>query len=258
MSERSIQLLVAAFNAENGADEALQALKTAKKGDLLGIQAAAVVRRDSKDKLHIKEVGELTPGKGTFGGAALGAALGLLTGGTGLVLGAAGALAGRVVGKKHDVGFANYRLEQIGTALQTGTSAIVAIIERQSTPELADQLAALDADVLTASLTADITQQLQARRDVIYSALAQEDARQGVREGIIELGRVVAGAEGLVAEETTLGAEEDGPTTKLSRKEAVAALHIVATEEGILVEAEPSPGPPGDLSTDAEVDDERD
>jgi len=49
MSDPTIELIIAAFNAEDAADEALKELKAAKKEKLIGIEAAAVIRRDKKN-----------------------------------------------------------------------------------------------------------------------------------------------------------------------------------------------------------------
>ena len=113
MSQAPVQLIVAAFNDEKEAELALKELKRAKKEKLIGINAAAIIRRDQKNKMHIKEVGELTTGQGAVGGAILGVALGIITGGAGLLLGAVGALVGGIIGKATDFGFDNKRLKEI-------------------------------------------------------------------------------------------------------------------------------------------------
>ncbi len=212
MSDPTIELIIAAFNAEDAADEALKELKAAKKEKLIGIEAAAVIRRDKKNKLHVKEVGELTTGKGAVGGAVLGAALGLLTGGAGLVLGAAGAAIGGLIGKKQDIGFPNERLQQIGESLKPETSAIVAVIEHKWLAQLEDELAELGAEVMTAAIAADIAEQLEAGKDVAYSALSSEEglsaSRTAVGENEIEMSNITATAEGVVVSSGVVN--EDG------------------------------------------------
>lgn len=212
MSDPTIELIIAAFNAEDAADEALKELKAAKKEKLIGIEAAAVIRRDKKNKLHVKEVGELTTGKGAVGGAVLGAALGLLTGGAGLVLGAAGAAIGGLIGKKQDIGFPNERLQQIGESLKPETSAIVAVIEHKWLAQLEDELAELGAEVMTAAIAADIAEQLEAGKDVAYSALSSEEglsaSRTAVGENEIEMSNITSTAEGVVVSSGVVN--EDG------------------------------------------------
>jgi uncharacterized membrane protein len=87
-------LFVAAFKGEHDADEVLKGLKAARRERVIGIQNAAVLRRDQKGKLHIKETGDWGGGKGAVAGAAVGVAVGILTGGMGLLVGAAGAASG--------------------------------------------------------------------------------------------------------------------------------------------------------------------
>ena len=50
MSDVPVQLIVAAFQDEKSANMALKELKRAKRERLIGIQNAAVIRRDQKDK----------------------------------------------------------------------------------------------------------------------------------------------------------------------------------------------------------------
>src|SRR5688500_7861074 len=100
MSDPTVQGILADFNEEYSAEKVLKQLKSEKKGELPKLQAAvAMAKNASGDKFHYKEVG-LTPGKGALGGVILGATLGIATGGAGLVLGAAGALLGGLVGRK--------------------------------------------------------------------------------------------------------------------------------------------------------------
>ena len=67
MTEAPVQVVVAAFKEETAADEILRELKAAKWAGLIGIQNAAVLRRDKKDKLHIKELKDWGGGKGALG-----------------------------------------------------------------------------------------------------------------------------------------------------------------------------------------------
>ena len=55
MSDAPVELVVAAFTDEKGAERALEALKQAKKEKLIYIRDAAIITCDAKNKLHIKE-----------------------------------------------------------------------------------------------------------------------------------------------------------------------------------------------------------
>ena len=105
MSEVPIQLIVAAFQDEKAADNALKELKSAQRQHLIDIQDAAVIRRDEKNKLHIKETADPGGGKGAAAGGAIGAVIGLIGGPAGVVVGAAvGAAVGGVTAKVIDSG----------------------------------------------------------------------------------------------------------------------------------------------------------
>ena len=94
MSDVPVQLIVAAFNDEQAAGEALQALKQAKRERLIGIENAAVIRKDEKGKLHIRETADLGGGRGAVLGGVAGAAIGLIAGPALVVPAAVGALVG--------------------------------------------------------------------------------------------------------------------------------------------------------------------
>ncbi len=177
MNDSPIQLIVAAFQDEFAADEALKKLKTAQKQNLIEMQDAAVIRRDEKNKLHIKETADPGGGRGAAAGGAIGAVIGLIAGPPGVVVGAAtGALVGGVTARVIDSGIPDDRLRQIGEGLQPGCSAIVAIIEHNWVEGVEKQLAEAGADVLTEQLRVDIAEQLQTGREESSTA---KTAKQG-------------------------------------------------------------------------------
>jgi uncharacterized membrane protein len=184
-------LFVAAFKGEHDADEVLKGLKAARRERVIGIQNAAVLRRDQKGKLHIKETGDWGAGKGAAAGAAVGVAVGLLTGGTGLLAGAAAAAIGGVAAKLRDSGFSDARLKALGASLQPGTSAIVAVIEHTWVAEMEKQMVQAGADVFTEAIAADLGAQLEAGREVAYTALRSQEG--------IAMGRVAVGDEDIEA-----------------------------------------------------------
>ncbi len=188
MSEAPIQLIVAAFQDEDAADQALKELKRAQKQKLIDIQDAAIIRRDENDKLHIKETADPGGGRGAAAGGTIGAIIGLIGGPAGVVVGAsAGALVGGVTAKVIDSGIPDERLKEIGQGLQTGTSAIVAIIQHRWVDDVQRLLQQAGADVLTEALRSDIADQLAAGHDIAYSAISTE--------GGIVAGKVVAASD---------------------------------------------------------------
>ncbi len=224
MSDVPVQMLIAAFNEEKAADEALQELKEAKWAGLIGIQNAAVIRRDEKNKLHIKETGDWGGGKGAVAGGAIGAAAGILLGPGALVTGAVGALIGGLAAKLRDSGFSDERLKKVGEGLKPGTSAIIAIVEHKWVAELEKQMAEADADVFTEEIAADVSAQLDAGREVAYTALSTTDAFAAARvstgEDGVESSRLIITEDGLIA--GNMVTTEDGTVGEA----------LIATEEG--------------------------
>ena len=128
MSDVPVQVVIAAFKDENTASEALKALKQARNQGLIKIVDAAVLRKDEKGKLHIKETADMGGGKGAVIGGVAGGVIGLLAGPVGwAALG--GAVIGGLAAKLKDGGFKDERLKKLGEGLGPGNSAIVAVVE---------------------------------------------------------------------------------------------------------------------------------
>ena len=250
MTDIPVQVVIAAFEEERAADEVLSQLKEAKWAGLIGIQNAAVLRRDKKDKLHIKELKDWGGGKGAAFGGALGAIVGVLTGPGILVAGAAGALIGGLAAKLRDSGFSDERLKTVGASLKPGTSAIIAIIEHKWVAELEEEMAEAGADVLTEAIAADVAEQLEAGREVAYTALStaegQAVSRVSTGDDYVEASGLAISEDGLIA--GNIVATED----------AIVGERLVATDEGIsytvgaaVVENEE---PPAEIPDKAEVE----
>ena len=195
MSEVPVQLIVAAFQDEKSADEALKQLKQAKRDKLIGIVDAAVLRKDAKGKLHIKETADMGGGKGAAIGGVAGAAIGLIAGPALLVPVAVGALIGGLAAKLSDSGFPQQRLKMIGEGMQPGSSAIVAVVEHKWVAEVQGAMAEAGADAVTEAVSADIAAQLEAGHEVAYTAIASEHGFSAARlaggEDSLEGGKLV-------------------------------------------------------------------
>ena len=84
-----------AFTDETIADQALDAMKAAKKQQQFYFEDAAVIRQDVNGKVHYHETGDMSTGKGAGIGALVGGVIGILGGPAGIALGAgAGAAVG--------------------------------------------------------------------------------------------------------------------------------------------------------------------
>jgi len=181
MAANPVQLIVAAFQEEDGAKIALSQLKDAKKEKLIQIKDAAVLRKDKDGKLHVSETGDMTGTKGGVIGGVVGAGLGILTGGATLALGAGAAAIGGLVAKLRDSGFNDERLRKLGEGLTPGSSAIVAVIEHTWVGEIERELKHMGANIVTEAIAADIAEQLEAGGSVAYTAIAGEGGGAAAR-----------------------------------------------------------------------------
>jgi uncharacterized membrane protein len=169
-----VGLFVAAYVDERGADNALDALKEAKKNDEFYYDDAAVVRRDAEGKVHTKETGDMTTGKGAGIGALVGGVLGLLGGPAGVALGlGAGALVGGIAAHG-DAGFDNDSLKEIGAALPAGTSALAVTTSKDFVEEVRKQAADEETLTLARDIATQINDSLSARQDVLMAMAITE------------------------------------------------------------------------------------
>ncbi len=195
MSDVPVQVIVAAFQDEKAAKSALKELKQASREGLIKIENAAVLRKDEKGKLHIKETHDMGGGKGAALGGVGGAAIGLVAGAALAAPVVVGALVGGLVAKLRDSGFSNKRLETMGEGLQPGTSAIIAVVEHTWVAKVEEALAEAQAEVITAEIQADIADQLEAGHEVAYSVISSQEGMAASRvaggEDYVEGGKLV-------------------------------------------------------------------
>lgn len=199
------QIVVAAFNDENTADQAMESLKAAAKEQDFQIQDVAVVRRDENNKVHIKESGDMGGGKGAVIGGIIGGVVGLIAGPLAIATSAlGGALVGGLAAKLHDSGIKNETLQSLGNALQPGTSAVVAVLGNQKVSQLRAMMEQAGAHVMVANMTADIANAVASGQDVAMSVGVTNDSVSAMRvaadEQSVEYKGMVATAEGVYVE----------------------------------------------------------
>ena len=171
MDTEPLHIVIGLYNGEHDAEATLERLKPEYKGRREHIRAALALRRGADGLFHYKYAG-LSPGKGARRGLVLGAVVGLLTGGTGLIIGAVGAAAGALVGEHRQAqAIAADRLNQVAASLAPGSSAIVAVVGDEILPGLQERLAQLGADVVTVAVSDDIDAQIQAHKAAAAAAL---------------------------------------------------------------------------------------
>ena len=164
-----------AFTDESSADQVLDAMKQAKKQGQFYFEEAAVIRQDQNGKVHYKETGDMKTGKGAGIGAVVGGILGILGGPAGIALGAgAGAAIGGAIAHP-DKGFRDESLNTLGVALMPGNSAVAAITSSEFLKALREEIPIENTRAIVASMSAEISNELAAGRDVAIGILLTEE-----------------------------------------------------------------------------------
>jgi uncharacterized membrane protein len=229
MGDVPVQLIVAAFQDEKMAKNALEVLKDGQRQKLIKIDNAAVLHKDAKGRLHIKETADMGGGKGAALGGVAGAAIGLIAGPALLVPAAVGALVGGLSAKLRDSGFSDARLKALGARLTPGSSAIVAVVEHTWVAEVKREMAEAGADLFAEAIGTDIGAQLEAGHEVAYTEIVSEEgfAAARVARGADE---IEAGA--IVVDDTGLYGGRFVATP-----EGFAVMALQADDEGVTVAA---------------------
>jgi uncharacterized membrane protein len=124
------KMLVVVFDDESKTYEASRALKQIDAEGSIAIYAEAVIKKNADGTVTVKQVDDGFP-IGTVGGTAIGSLIGLLGGPVGLGI---GAVAGALAGSLDDLSVAGVDaefLDDVGTALTRGKSAVIADISEE-------------------------------------------------------------------------------------------------------------------------------
>ena len=212
----AVGFLVIAFTDVTAADQALDAMKAAKKQQQFYFEDAAVITQDLQGKVKYHETGDMSTGKGAGIGALVGGVLGILAGPAGVVVGAgAGAAVGAAIGAA-DKGFRNESLGTIGGALMPGTSAVAVITSHDFLKAVQQAVAVEDLRTIISDLASDLSAQLAMGKSVAIGLLLTED--------------------GLAIEEVAADAVSETVVSEVITGDAVVAGAAVATADGAAYE----------------------
>ena len=142
-------VVVLSFAEESHAFQALSQLRAAAVGSQLKLHNAVVVQRDAQGMLSIKDqASDGAVQSVTLNGTLIGALIGMLAGPLGILLGGVyGAIFGECVALDRAQDRASV-IDQIGTVIPAGATAMVAQIDESSTTAVDDIAKQLDATLL--------------------------------------------------------------------------------------------------------------
>lgn len=153
-------LIVVGFDSEMKADEVLNKLGKLQKSHLIDLDDAAVVIKDEKGKLRVKQAFNLVAA-----GASSGSFWGLLIGLIFLhpLLGVvAGAASGALSGSLTDIGINDDFIKDLGETLEPGASALFVLVRKATPDKVLEELKPFDGKILQTSLSKTDEESLKA------------------------------------------------------------------------------------------------
>jgi len=144
-------LIVVGFDNESKADEVLEKLAKFQKEHLVDLEDAAIVIKDEKGKIKVKQVYNLVAA-----GASSGSFWGLLVGLLFLhpLLGvAAGVATGALSGSLTDIGINDDFIKDLGQTLEPKTSALFVLVRKATPDKVIAELKPFNGRVLRTSLS---------------------------------------------------------------------------------------------------------
>jgi uncharacterized membrane protein len=153
------ELIVLAFDNQEGALRARDRLLGIRKRRMLQLADAAVVVRQEDGKVKVKQLTNLV-GSGAFGGAFWGLLIGLLFAVPWMGL-AVGAAAGATIGGLTDHGVDDRFIEQVAETMQPGYSALFLLVHVANLETWLDELKEFNPTVLRTSLSPEDEAKLQ-------------------------------------------------------------------------------------------------
>jgi uncharacterized membrane protein len=129
MTDKTLEVFVAAYSDETSAGRACQDLKDMELAGAIDLVDAAVVVRRADGKVHFEETADPSGKKWAKRGAIAGGLVGLLFPPSIIASAAVTAGAGGIWGKIRDKGFKDDELKAVGESLEPGSSALIAIAE---------------------------------------------------------------------------------------------------------------------------------
>lgn len=172
-------VVVVSFDDNSKPYHALSVFKSMSQQGRLVTKSAAVVQRDDKGALHIRDGFDAETGDATATGSLVGMLVGVLGGPIGMLLGLS---TGALIGGTFDLERASDSdavLSQVNTYLQPGKTVLVAEVTEDAVEALDTEMGRLGGTV-TRRPTNQIVAELEAAEDA--AAAAQNAARKALRE----------------------------------------------------------------------------
>ena len=151
------------FDKASRADEVLLNLAhLAREGEIV-LADAVVVFKDDRQKVHVRQTVDTSPGQGAMSGSLWGLLVGtIFAGPVGAAVGLGfGAASGGLLGKLIDVGLDDKWVHQVGEWLDPGTSALLILVSDEVRPVVLHELGRFEGQVLYCTFPESVRHELE-------------------------------------------------------------------------------------------------
>ena len=165
MSENQAQgatLLAIRFDHPLKAQEALLAMVRIAEQNVIRINDAAIVDKDAKGKIRLRQSKDINPGQGAAAGGWYGAVIGILAGPIGIIAGGVlGAAAGGLFAKLRDIGIDDDHMKEMGERINPGEDLLFLLLEDIHRPEFCREMKRFDGEVFESTADEDLNTELR-------------------------------------------------------------------------------------------------
>lgn len=151
-------LIVVTFDTEEQAKEARAAIKRVQKDGMIGLEDAAVVSKDARGKLHVKNEMEHSVGVGAGVGSMLGLLFNAVLPGLGIAVGAG---VGALIGKLTQHGAEQKFVKEVAEGLQPGQSALFLVLNQYHPATIREIFEPYSGTILHSTLDEEVAEQLR-------------------------------------------------------------------------------------------------
>ncbi len=167
MTDNLINLVLAVFEGKESAKTVVEKLPKRDRN----VVSAVVMRKDEQEHVSFEDLGR-TPIRGTVNGIVLGGVVAVLTGGTGLALGALGGVIGHhSASKKQAANVMPDQLNKVAGSLGPNSSAIIAVVKGKPKEQTLAVMKAEGGVLFEAVVPQDAHKELNEQADEAYAAL---------------------------------------------------------------------------------------
>jgi len=156
MSNNNIVVVI--FDGEDTAHEVREELRKLQKAGQLDLDDAAVVYKDAKGKVHVKNEVQSGVKVGAVGGGALGLLLAVMFPVVGIAI---GAVAGAIIGRMVDEGVDKTFIKEVSDALTPGKSALFVLTKSANPNAVRGALEPFHGTIYHTSLDPEVEEELR-------------------------------------------------------------------------------------------------